>query len=110
MGYSVHILNEIGIGDLLVGGRGLNWVFEVKAPLGPRGGVGSGKLTEAQGVFFRDWKGQADVVRSLRQALEIINPEIRVPESSRSEVNVSRHFDPQWRDDDNRCGAMEGIG
>ena len=57
--------------DLLVGYRGFNYLLEVKLPLGPKGGDPS-RRTLAQEDFFRDWKGQVHIVRSLGEALAVI--------------------------------------
>ena len=70
--------------------------------------AGSQKHRHQVGLRELDGEAAHFVVKGLR-ALEIIDPEIRVPESSRSEVNVSRHFDPQYRNDDNRCGDGRGA-
>ena len=74
LGFSVSVLNEKSVPDIMVGARGVNYLLEIKAPLGPRGGVGSGKLTPDQLLWYRDWKGQAAVVRTLDEALRIISP------------------------------------
>lgn len=58
--------------DLLVGYRSLNYLLEVKLPLGPRGGHGGSVLTDDQREFAQTWRGQFNVVRSLHEALEII--------------------------------------
>lgn len=58
--------------DLLVGYRGVNYLLEVKLPLGPMGGENGSTLTPAQMTFFERWHGQACVVRSGLQALAAI--------------------------------------
>ncbi len=58
--------------DLLVGFRGVNYLLEVKLPLGPRGGKSGSSLTSDQVTFFRTWRGQRCVVRSWNEALMAI--------------------------------------
>ncbi len=55
--------------DLLVGFRGVNYLLEVKAP---GSNVGRRKLRPSQAKFLKGWQGQADVVRTLDDALEAI--------------------------------------
>ena len=50
--------------DLLVGWKGQNWLLEVKQP---RAG-----LEPRQVTFFIHWAGQAAVVRSVEDALQVI--------------------------------------
>ena len=50
--------------DLLVGFRGTNYLLEVKQP--------GAKLRETQEDFLRFWTGQASVVHTTREALEVI--------------------------------------
>ena len=61
-GASVHVLNEAGAPDLLVGIRGLNLLVEVKdgakCPSARR-------LTAAQLVWHKAWKGQVWVLDSV---------------------------------------------
>jgi hypothetical protein len=58
--------------DLLVGYRGCTYLFEVKLPLGPRGGSSHSKLNEYQSGFAQTWRGQFDVIRSAEDAIEIL--------------------------------------
>jgi hypothetical protein len=58
--------------DLLVGYRGRNFLLEVKAPLGPRGGRSAGRYTDDQAEWHRSWRGQRAVVRSVDDALRAI--------------------------------------
>jgi hypothetical protein len=58
--------------DLLVGYRGINFLLEVKLPLGPRGGVSHSKPNQWQEDFFRGWSGQVEVVRSGLEAVELV--------------------------------------
>lgn len=55
-GASVIQLDNEGVPDLLLGFRGQNILIEVKTE--------KGKLTPAQEIFFRTWKGTAVVIRS----------------------------------------------
>jgi len=58
--------------DLLVGYRGRNFLIEVKAPPGPRGGTSHADLTPEQKDFRDRWVGQFSVVRSVSEALEVV--------------------------------------
>ena len=58
--YPLHFAGK-GIGDLIVGFRGHNFLLEIKTP--------RGKLNAKQTVFHHDWRGQVCVVRSAREAL-----------------------------------------
>jgi len=50
--------------DLLVGFRGRNYLLEVK--------TAKGKLRASQAAFLEAWDGQAAVVRSVEDALRVI--------------------------------------
>ena len=50
--------------DLLVGWKGINYMFEVKGP--------SGVLTPKQIVFHDEWLGTIFTVRTLDEALETL--------------------------------------
>ena len=66
-GYSVQSLSSVGGGcpDILVGADGMsNILLEIKSE--------QGQLTKAQEAWLWAWKGQAAVVRSLDEALEIV--------------------------------------
>ena len=66
VGATVRPLHAVGRGvpDLLVGFRGTNYLLEVK---GRRG-----RLTADQVTFFDEWRGAAQVVRSVDDALRVI--------------------------------------
>jgi hypothetical protein len=64
IGCSVQILNEKGVPDLLVGFRGLNYLFEVKAL--------KGRKTTAQVDWHLCWNGQMAVIRTLDDALALL--------------------------------------
>ena len=64
IGASVVQISAPGVPDLLVGFRDRTYLLEVK---GKRG-----KLTEPEQVFFRDWRGQCAVVRSVDEALRVM--------------------------------------
>lgn len=55
----------MGIGDLLVGFRGRNYLLETKRDK-------SAKLTPAEEAFHSTWEGQIDVVYSLEDAMRVI--------------------------------------
>ncbi len=63
IGADVEITARLGMGfpDLTVGFRGRTYLLEVKMP--------KGKLTEAEVLFFANWRGNAAVVRSVDDAL-----------------------------------------
>ena len=58
--------------DLLVGYRGVNFLLEIKLPLGPRGGKAHSDLNDSQKEFDATWRGQFEVVRSPEDAIEIV--------------------------------------
>lgn len=66
-GCSVETLHPVGQGvpDLMVGYRGVNLLFEVKAKL-------KGRLTPQQHVWHAEWRGQVTVVHSAEDALEVL--------------------------------------
>ena len=72
IGASVNRINEEDLPDLLVGFRGKNYLIEIKAPPGPRGGVSGRTLTTGQLKWAMDWRGQIDMARDLDEALRII--------------------------------------
>jgi Holliday junction resolvase len=69
-GFSVCLLSAAGHGgvpgcpDLVCGGRGTNWLIEVKAP--------GGKLTPDQVRWHAEWRGQVAIVRSVDDALRVV--------------------------------------
>ena len=67
-GYSVEDLHSVGGGcpDLLVGGKGENWLLEVKNK------NANGKLNKKQIEWFGDWRGQRAVVTSPEDALRVV--------------------------------------
>lgn len=72
IGATVNRLNEEDLPDLLVGFRGVNYLIEIKAPSGPRGGVSGKILLPGQLRWARDWRGQIGMARTLDEALQII--------------------------------------
>ena len=66
VGATVKPLHAVGAGvpDLLVGYRGVNYLLEVKSR--------RGRLTADQVVFFDQWRGAAQVVRSVDDALKVV--------------------------------------
>jgi Holliday junction resolvase len=66
-GCTVQHLHEVGDGcpDILVGFRGRNYLLEIKNP------ETKGRLTNRQKEWFSTWRGQAAVVRTAEEALEI---------------------------------------
>lgn len=70
-GASVAITSGVGGGfpDLVVGYRGANYLMEVKDGRKP---ASRWRLTEAEQRFFDDWLGEANVVKSVREALAVL--------------------------------------
>jgi hypothetical protein len=68
-GASVVVLAGVGRGvcDLLAGWRGMNLLLEVKNLAG-RGD----RLTPDEAEFLSSWQGQATIIHSLDEALEIL--------------------------------------
>jgi len=66
IGASVQSLAPVGQGvpDLLVGWRNRNYLIEVKTL--------KGKLTEPQVKWHGDWKGTVHVVRTAKEAIEVL--------------------------------------
>ena len=64
-GCTVSELSGEGVPDLLVGFQGKNHLLEVKNA--------KGKLTEAQIKWHEEWTGTAHVVRSVNDALNILD-------------------------------------
>ena len=60
-GCTVKQISLEGFPDLIVGRHGVNYLLEVK--------TAKGKLTAEQEVFFEDWCGQVQVVRTVEEAL-----------------------------------------
>lgn len=77
-GACVQSIAAIGAGcpDLLVAFRGANYLLEVKPPGSER------RLTRLEVEWLENWRGQAAVVSSAEQALDIIGaswrPEFRI--------------------------------
>jgi len=72
IGATVNRINEEDLPDLLVGFRGKNFLIEIKAPSGPRGGVSGRTLKPGQLKWAMEWRGQIDMARDLDEALRII--------------------------------------
>lgn len=66
VGCSVQTLAAVGAGvpDLLVGVSGVNLLMEVK--------TASGKLTKDQVPWHESWRGQVAIVRSVDEALNLV--------------------------------------
>lgn len=72
IGCSVLSLAAVGSGcpDLLVGRRGINFLFEVKDGDKPKS---KRKLTPDQVKFHAEWNGKIFIVESVDDAIKIIN-------------------------------------
>ena len=93
-GFSVAVLNQAGLPDLLIGGMGhcpacnfaqeTNWTVELKQGRRVRKKINPGasselsaySLTPAQLLWYRDWLGQADVACTLEEALRVVGPKV----------------------------------
>lgn len=53
--------------DLVVGFRGVNYLLEIKKVKGSRS-----ELNAKQAKFFREWKGQKALVRTMDEALQVV--------------------------------------
>lgn len=62
-GCSVYPLDKPG--DLLVGYLGVTHLLECK--------TGKGKLTETQEKFQREWRGDYWIIRTVEEAIEVLN-------------------------------------
>lgn len=71
IGCSVASLASVGAGipDLVVGYRGINWLFEVKNPQMP---PSKRALTDDEKAFMNAWRGQYAVVESAEQAIALV--------------------------------------
>ncbi len=69
-GATVHVLNEAGAPDLLVGFRGQNLLVEVKDGKKP---PSERRLTAAQVAWHRGWRGQVVVLERVEQVGTILS-------------------------------------
>lgn len=71
VGYSVSHTHQIGQGfpDIIVGARGLNYLFEIK-----NGEKSPSKraLTDDEKLFHETWKGQINIVTTFEEILRIV--------------------------------------
>ena len=58
-----------GFGDIIVGTRGRNWLFEIKDPSRP---LSARKLTDEELKFHVSWPGQINIIETAEQAIKII--------------------------------------
>ena len=68
LGYTVQHLHTLGKGcpDIMVGGKGMNYLFEIKNP------EYDGKLTADEQEWHDMWKGQVDIVETIEDVLEVV--------------------------------------
>jgi Holliday junction resolvase len=66
IGVSVLVLSQVGSAcpDLMIGWRGKNYLLEIKTE--------NGKLSKVQEEFFDTWRGRCFIVRSVEEALELL--------------------------------------
>jgi hypothetical protein len=73
VGATVQQLSGEDVPDLLVGFRGVDYLVEVKMPLGPKGGASDRVLSEGQATWHAAWRGRPPVVvRAVEEALAAI--------------------------------------
>jgi hypothetical protein len=58
-----------GFGDIVVGFRGENFIFEIKDELKP---PSKRRLTPAEQKFHDAWEGQIDVIKNADEAMAIM--------------------------------------
>jgi len=70
-GFSVHITSMVhdGFPDIVVGWRGINYLFEIKDGNKP---PSARKLTPDEKKWHDAWKGSVHVVKSFDECLEIL--------------------------------------
>lgn len=75
-GCTVLDLSAVGNGcpDIAVGRAGINWLFEIKDGSKP---PSARKLTMMEQAFFATWRGNVQVVKSLDEAIDIINQTLK---------------------------------
>lgn len=61
--FSTHIVGK-GFPDIVVGYRGVNYLFEIKDGSKPKSAQ---KLTQAEELFHAIWNGQVDIVTSSKE-------------------------------------------
>ena len=66
--FSTHTIGK-GFPDIVVGYKGLNYLFEIKDPLKPKS---ARKLTQHESSFFCNWKGQVNVIHTIEDIIEIL--------------------------------------
>ena len=71
LGASVQDLSQVGKGcpDILVGYKGVNYLFEIKNPDMP---PSKRRLTPDEMKFFEDWKGEMTIVKTIDDILGIL--------------------------------------
>lgn len=72
MGVSVQVLSQVGHGcpDTLWGINGCNLLVEIKDGKKP---LSDQKLTKDEQDFFDKWKGNVSIVRSVEDAIALVN-------------------------------------
>jgi hypothetical protein len=80
VGASVHDVHQVPNGfDILVGYRGLNFIFEIKDPAQPKSGR---KLTAGETAFKDTWRGgEYHVIETFDEGLKIITTPPKTPKN-----------------------------
>jgi hypothetical protein len=75
IGASVSPTHTIGGGfpDLVCGFRGRSVLFEIKDPAQP---PSKRKLTDDEAIWFGNWKGEAYVIETAEEAIQILMREV----------------------------------
>jgi len=66
--FSTHTIGK-GFPDIVVGYKGMNFLFEIKDELKTRSQT---KLTEAEVKFHNEWNGQVSIVKNSTQIIKLI--------------------------------------
>ncbi len=72
MGYSV----QVGMDDILIGTKGINFWFEIKDPKhvsAKTGLINESAKKDSQKRLEKEWKGNYNIVSSLDEILNVIN-------------------------------------
>jgi hypothetical protein len=80
IGATVELLHKVGGGcpDILVGYKGLNWLFEIKDP---RHIPSQRKLNDVQVQWHAAWRGQVNKIETAAEAMEIMQVEFATVET-----------------------------
>lgn len=67
---SVKVVSQLkGFCDIVVGHRGVNYLFEIKDPSKP---PSKRKLTKMEKEFHEDWYGQVSTIETIEDAMKVM--------------------------------------